>query len=109
MATYPDIKQTEWKETPTRERVKTEVGGYVKQRPTVTQFKTIFETGYANLTDDEKETLDAFFKANQTITFDFVHPRTEVTIQAQFDMDDLAFTLKPSMNSWSASVKIREI
>ncbi|WP_420472498.1 hypothetical protein [Brevundimonas sp. FT23042] len=110
METYPNTVKTEWKETPVRPLVSVKVGAYLKQRPNQTRWIKKFETGYSNLTDSQKEELELFFQNNQTLSFNFIHPRTGITHKCQFDeMEELDFTFKPAMNSWTAKVKIVEV
>jgi len=57
------------------------------------------------LDDDDLETFDAFYLANEALSFDFTHPRTEATVSARFQTEEpVSYDLKETM--WVVNVKL---
>ena len=83
--------------------------GYVMARSKATLLKKEFLIKYNNMTTAERDTLEAFFDANQGLEFDWTHPEQGGdTYQVVFNQDEIEFSWI-AYQLWSTSFKIREV
>jgi hypothetical protein len=112
MADYPtNIKAPVTEKNMTDRPVKrAKTGNYIKQAPEQTAFKEYFELSYKYLSSADYQILKDFFKANQTIEFNFTSFVTGDTYTAQFnDMDKIDFEFSSSFRAYSGMIKLKEV
>jgi len=106
MATWPSslkINKENFRETPQNNVLRSDMDvgpAKIRKRSSLNVRSVSFSLF---LTDAELETLDAFYLANDALSFDFVHPRTDATVSARF-VQPPEYSLNETM--WSVSVAL---
>jgi len=83
-------------------------GGYTQTRPKYTRKTKKFTLEYQALSLSEKDTLEAFFDANQGLSFYFVDPVSSTQYAVNFSDDSISFKLV-STKYYSTSFSVEEL
>lgn len=83
-------------------------GSYKKVRRRSTKALNSFTLDYTSITESEFAILDAYFETYIGTSFDFVHPKTNVTYSCTFETETLEKTYLAG-GFISTSVKLMEI
>jgi hypothetical protein len=110
MATWPStvpVRKDGFSETtPNRQlRSNMEIGPDKVRKRTSIAIRTLTVSMF--LTTAQVATFDAFYLVNDSLIFDFVHPRTGVTVHARFLSEPPTYNSNETM--WDVSVKLEII
>ena len=89
---YPTITISERsKKTVIKEAIRSETeGGYGRTRAKYTKPRYQFDLDYLAISSTDYATLEAYFLANQGLTFSFVYPRDSQTYTVMFNQDNFS-------------------
>lgn len=110
MAIYPVLNTESFEEKSIKPALKSSYdGGYTQRVAKYTRKISKFTFTHENLTSTQMQTLDAFFVANQGLSFSFLHPINDTTYEVSFEMDELTFAYDKSMKTYSTSIVLQEV
>lgn len=110
MAVYPDFKIENFEDKKIKPVSKSSYdGGYTQRVAKFTRTLSQFTFSHENLSQIEKETLEAFFNQNQGLSFTFVHPLNSETFEVSFDSDDVSFSYDKIFQCYSTKIALMEV